>query len=27
LVLVIVLVMDGISEWLRHHFLLSAQAS
>ena len=27
LVLVIVLVMDGISAWLRHHFLLSAQAS
>ena len=27
LVLVIVLVMDGISAWLRKHFLLSAQAS
>ena len=27
LVLVIVLVMDGISAWLRQHFLLSAQAS
>ncbi len=27
LVLVIVLVMDGVSAWLRKHFLLSAQAS
>jgi phosphonate transport system permease protein len=27
LVLVVVLAMDGLSAWLRKHFLLSAQAS